>query len=204
MGPGDTPPAADQSDGDDLKKAKFVGEEEIGKRSTPRKDFIASLVLMFLGVGATVIAYQLPIMKNFYTSPGILPFLTGVTLFLMALGLGLKAYRDGGAKNLFSGDGTQAGYFQDEENRRTLLLIGIIFAYVLLTDFITFDLRYPTPWFVLHFSSYEFVSIPALTLVLWVFWRATVLNCLLVSSATILSLATVFRSIFKILLPGAN
>ncbi|MDH5749693.1 MAG: hypothetical protein OEY85_10330 [Rhodospirillales bacterium] len=204
MGQGDTSPATDEAGGDDLKKAKFVGEEEIGKRSTPRKDFISSIVLMAFGVFATVLSYQLPVTENIYTAPGILPFLTGATLCLMAFGLGYKAYKDGGADNLFSGGGMDGGFFQDEENRRTVLLILIIFAYILLADLITFDLRYPTPWFVLHFSSYESVSIPALALVLWMYWRATFLRCLLVSAVTIFALAGLFRGVFMILLPGAN
>jgi hypothetical protein len=83
-----------------------------------------------------------------------------------------------------------------------VLLIGIIILYVIVTQQIAFDLRFPTKFFAFSFSSYELISIITLTLILRIFWRATLVRCLLVSVFWIIALASVFRYAFHILLPG--
>jgi hypothetical protein len=69
---------------------------------------------------------------------------------------------------------------------------------------VTFDLRFPTPLFAIHFSSYEAVSIPVLTAVLNIFWREPPWRCLVVASIFVIALASVFRYGFHLLLPGAD
>ena len=129
--------------------------------------------------------------------------LKGKRLLIMAGGLGLRSVRAGGAKSLQRGAGKLVrDYFADIENWRTLLLIGIIILYVIVTQQIAFDLRFPTKFFVFNFSSYELISIITLTLILRIFWRATLVRCLLVSTFWTIALASVFRYGFHILLPG--
>ncbi len=183
----------------------IISEEEGETRSSPRKDLLAAGCIAALAVFAIVLATRLPNPGGPFTHPGLLPFLTGITLLAMAAGLGLSAVRDGGAKALFqrSADGAP-GIFGHEDGRRTLLLVAIIGLYVLLTDLVTFDLRYPTQFFVVHFSSYEAISIAILTTVLRIFWRAPLWRCLLVSVVFVIALASVFRHGFHILLPGAD
>jgi hypothetical protein len=121
----------------------------------------------------------------------------------MAAGLGIGSIRAGGVKALLQGPGKSVrDYFADIENWRALLLIGLIILYVIVTQQITFDLRFPTKFFVFNFSSYELISIITLTLILRIFWRATLARCLLVSAFWIIALASVFRYAFHILLPG--
>lgn len=91
-----------------------------------------------------------------------------------------------------------------EETRRVLLLLVIIIAYVVLVDRITFDLRLPIGGFDLRLSSYECISIVALTLILRYFWRGTFLRCGLIALVWIIALASVFRYGFHILLPGSG
>lgn len=183
----------------------ILSEEDVESRSSPRKDLIAAAVIATLSIFAMALAARLPNPGGPFTHPGLLPFLTGFTLFAMATGLGLSAVRKGGAKALFKGraQGTPA-IFGHEDGRRTLLLTAIIGLYVFLTDLVTFDLRYPTQFFVIHFSSYEAVSIAVLTIVLRIFWRAPPWRCLLVSAVFVIALASVFRHGFRILLPGAD
>ena len=151
------------------------------------------------------LAIRLQVPDSLFTAPGLLPFLTGLTLLLMALGLGIKAVRQGGAAAIrqrpYQGMRT---YIADEENHRALLLVGIIVVYVILIELLAFDLRLPTPVFVIRFSSYELVSIVALTLILKLFWRGTVPRCFLVSAVWVIALASVFRYGFHILLPGSG
>ena len=66
----------------------------------------------------------------------------------MAAGLGISSIRADGVKALYKGPGKSVrDYFADIENWRTLLLIGIIILYVIVTQQIAFDLRFPTKWF---------------------------------------------------------
>jgi hypothetical protein len=123
----------------------------------------------------------------------------------MAAAMAVMAIRDGDFKETPLFGGIVFGeILKTEDSRRVLLLVGIVFVYIVLLDLITFDLRFPTPFYTFRFSTYEFVSIPAIALILRIFWRATVLRCSAVSFATVLFLATVFRDGFKILLPGAD
>jgi len=183
----------------------IISEEDVEARSSPRKDFIAAAVIAVFAVFAMALATRLPNPGGPFTHPGLLPFLTGITLLAMAVGLGLSAMRDGGAKALFKERAHDApAIFGHDVGRRTVLLVAIIGLYVLLADLVTFDLRYPTQFFVVHFSSYEAVSIAILTIVLRIFWRAPLWRCLLVSVVFVIALASVFRHGFHILLPGAD
>jgi len=173
------------------------------KRSTPGKDLAASAVIAVFSVFVMLLALRMPNPGTVYTHPGLLPFLTGLALLIMAAGLGIRSVRVGGVKALLQGPGKSVrAYFADIENWRTLLVIGIIILYVIVTQQITFDLRIPTKFFVFNFSSYELISIITLTLILRIFWRATLVRCLLVSALWIIALASVFRYGFHILLPG--
>lgn len=186
----------------DKKKAVFTGEENTGERSTPRKDLGSAIFLTVFSFAAMYYAWRLEVPDSIFTAPGLLPFLTGLSLLVMALGLGLKAVRQGAAEGFFDGAGNLVSdYFGDIENRRTLLLIGIILAWVIIVGQITFDLRFPTPIHVFRFSSYEAISIPMLTLILRLFWRASLGRCSAVSIVVIIALAAAFRDGFKILLP---
>ncbi len=180
------------------------GEENLAATS-PAKDLVAVAVIAALSVFAMVLAVRMPNPGGPFTHPGLLPFLTGLSLLAMVAGLGGSAVREGGAKSLFRRRwrGTW-GLLGNDESRRTLLLVAIIGVYVLLADIVTFDIRYPTPLFVIWFSSYEAVSIPILALILRIFWRAPWWRCALVAGVFVIALAAVFRYGFHILLPGAD
>ncbi len=75
---------------------------------------------------------------------------------------------------------------------------------MLLGGLISFDLRYPTTFFVFQFSSWEAISIPILMAVLWFFWRGAWWKCGLLSIAMVFALAGIFRYAFHILLPAAG
>ncbi len=194
---------------DDLKSppedeaASFIGEEESDERSTPGKNLGAAIVIGLLSILAMALSLRMPNPSTIYTAPGLLPFLTGLSLLFMAAALGIMALRQGAAENFF-GKTSLAwhAYFRDEENRRTLFLIGIVFVYVLLVDLVTFDKQFSIGGLSFFFSSYEFISIAVLTLILRIFWRAPLPRCLGVSFLIVVALASAFRYGFKILLPG--
>lgn len=189
---------ADQEDA-----PSFAGEEEEDGRSTPAKNLGAAAVVGALAVFAMFLSTRLPVPTKIYTAPGLLPFLTGLSLFAMSIALALMAIRQGGAKGFFEKAAiARTEYFQDEENRRTLILVGIIFLYVFLVDFFSFDIQIPLGLFDFRFSSFEMVSIAVLTGVLRIFWRAPSPKCFIVSFFVVLALTASFRYGFKILLPG--
>ncbi len=198
----ETEPAGDGGGGG--KAAAFGGEEDLAEISSG-KDLVAVALIAALAVFAMVFALRMPNPGGPFTHPGLLPFLTGLTLLAMVAGLGVSAVRKGGARSLFRRRWRDAPrLLGQEESRRTLLLVVIIGLYVLLTDIVTFDIRYPTPLFVFWFSSYEAVSIPILALILRIFWRAPWWRCALVAVVFVIALAAVFRYGFHILLPGAD
>ena len=191
--------------GGDEEKAVFTGEENTGEMSTPRKDLAAAIFIAGFALLAMYLAWRLPVLDSIFTAPGLLPLLTGVSLLLMALGLGLKAVRQGAAEGFLRDPGAIArGYFGDQENRRMFMLAGIIFLWVIIVGQLSFEIRWPTAVYVFRFSSFETVSIPVLAWILRIFWRASLARCSLVSVLTIITLATIFRDVFKTLLPEAG
>ncbi len=186
-------------------KSAFTGEEGGDERSTPNKDLAASVVIAAISLLAMVLAAQWKVPDTISTAPGFLPFLTGLSLFTMAIGLAVRAIRLGGrlnsAASFFKGI---RNFVADEENLRTLALFAIVFVYIILVINVGFDLRYQTGFFVFRFSSFELFSIITLTIILKFFWRATLLRCFLVATVWSVVLASIFRHGFHILLPGSG
>ena len=180
----------------------FAGEEESDGLSTPGKDFAAALAVGALAILAMVLAYRLPVPGDAYTAPGLLPFLTGLSLLAMAFALGAMARRRNGGRIPLGG--FNPGLFlADDENRRTLLLLGIMFVYVVLVDILEFEIDlFSLGGLMVRFSGFELVTILILTLILRIFWRAPLTRCLLVSFLGSLILSAIFRYGFKVLLPG--
>ena len=193
----------DNDQPDSVDTASFVGEEEVAEPVTARQNLIAAVVIGAIAVLAMILAARLEIPGRLVAAPGLLPFVVGFSLLLMAVALGVLAVRDGGARNLFDGLGNASDWLRDVERRRTVLLLGIIIAYVVLVDMVPFEWRMPLGVFEFRFSGYELFSTAALTLMLWIFWRRPVFpHCLGVSFAMVMALAAVFRYGFRILLPG--
>ncbi|MBT3915215.1 MAG: hypothetical protein HOF23_02520 [Rhodospirillaceae bacterium] len=195
-----------EADIESLEQGIFTGEEGGDERSSPRKDFIASIFVALLGVFAMILAVQLGKPESLYTAPGLLPFVTGASLILMALGLFVKTKRRYGWEEMLKSEGTQAikNYFADIEQRRTLLLMLVIGIYVVVLGQMDMDLRFKTSFYTFRFSGFELISIPVIFFILRFFWRSTLLNCFLVATGIVVFLAVVFRDGFQILLPGSG
>ena len=187
------------------KEGVSAGKDDDDGRSTPGKDLVAAAGIAAFSLFVMLLALRMPTINTVFTAPGLLPFFTGLALLMMAIGLGIRAVSMGGAKGLLQGRGRGLlNYFGDVENLRVLLLIGIVTLYVILVGLVSFDLSLPTSFFVFQFSSYELISIITLTLILRIFWRATLVRCLLVSAFWTIALASTFRYGFHILLPGTG
>ena len=181
---------------------EFAGEEETAGQATPGKDLGSACVIGALSIAVMVMSLRLDIPGSVSTAPGLLPFVTSLTLLLMAVGLGVRAVQAGGARGFVSASRRASeAYLASEEGRRSLLLIVIIVAYILLVGIINFDLRLPTPVFVFRLSSYEVISIAVVTAIMKLFWKAPLTRCFLVSLITIEVLAAIFRYGFGIIMP---
>jgi hypothetical protein len=181
----------------------FVGEEDIEAASTPQKDFVSACVIAALAVGAMALAWQMPDPgRSVFTHPGLLPFVTGLALLVMAVGLALRALREGGATNLLAVFSGPADPDERELARRSWLLVAFVIALVVAIDLVTFRLRIPLGGFELRLSSFECVSIPIIAVIMKVYWGRSWLRCFAVSAAAALLLANAFRYGFTIPMPG--
>ena len=181
----------------------FVGEEDTGARSSPDKDLLAAIVIGLFALAAMYFALGLQVPDNALTAPGLLPFLTAITLFAMAVGLGVKALRTGDAVAKFRAElKSRRDFIRQPEARRTIVLMATVVLYVVAVDLVAFEVSWSTPAFFVAFSSYELISGIFLTFLLKFFWGAPIGRCLLVAFAWTIVLATIFRYGFNILLPG--
>ncbi len=183
----------------------FQGEEDIEGASTPQKDLVASAVVAAIAIAAIVLAWQMPDPgRTIFTHPGVLPFITGLTLFAMAVGLAVRAVREGGAHNLQSVFARPANPDEREYARRSWMLIGLVIALVVAIDIVSFRIRIPIGDFEFKLSSFECVSIPIVTVIFKLFWGRSWWRCLLMSTVAAMLLAAAFRWGFKIPMPGVD
>ena len=195
-----------EADIESLEQGIFTGEEGGTERSTPHKDFIASIAVGLIGFLAMIIAFRLDAPDSFYTAPGLLPFVTGGSLLLMGIGLFLKTKHRYGMNKMLKSRGILIikDYLADVEAFRTLMLMLFIGLYVLVLGQMDMDLRFKTNFYTFRFSGFELISIPVIFCILRFFWRSTIFNCFLVSAGIVTFLAVVFRDGFQILLPGSG
>jgi hypothetical protein len=181
----------------------FVGEEDLEGASTPQKDLISACVIGALSIGAMVIAWQMPDPgRSVFTHPGLLPFVVSLTMLAMAIGLTVRALREGGAKNLLGVFARPADPEEREYGWRSWLLIVFVIALVIAIDIVTFRIRIPLGDFELRLSSFESVAIPVVTVIMKIYWGRSWWRCFAVATAAAFLLASAFRYGFKIPMPG--
>ena len=181
---------------------EFTDEEDTGGQGSPAKDLGSACVIGTFAIAVAIMSLQLDSPDSISTAPGLLPVITSLSLLFMAILLGFKALKAGGTQG-FAKAFRQAteSWFASEEERRAMLLIAIVVAYVLLVGSINFNLRLPTPLFTFQLSSYELISALTITLIMKMFWKASLTRCFVVSALTVLGLATIFRYGFGIVMP---
>ena len=183
----------------------FQGEEDIEGASTPQKDLVSACVIGIVAIGAMVLAVQMPDPgRSVFTHPGLLPFLTGLMLLAMAVGLGARALREGGFHHLSSVFARPADPDERSYARRTWMLMALIITLIVAVDYVSFRIRIPIGDFEFKISSFECVAIPIVTVIMKLFWRKSWLRCLLVAAVTAMLLAAAFRWGFKIPMPGVD
>jgi len=181
----------------------FQGEEDIEAAATPQKDLIAAGVIAVIAIGAMVLSWQMPDPgRSVFTHPGLLSFVTGLTLLVMAVGLAIRGLREGGATNLLGVFSRPTDPEEREYGRRSWMLIAFVVALVIAIDVVTFRIRIPVGGFELRLSSFECVAIPIITVIMKIYWGRSWLRCFVVAAAAALLLASAFRYGFRIPMPG--
>lgn len=167
---------------------------------TPRKDLASAILIGVISSAVMVASARLEVPDTQFTAPGLLPFVTSLALLGMSLVLALRAVRAGALRRIGAGLGEAVGvYFGSTEERRAWLLAGLVLIYVVLVAQLPFEV--PVPIVAYALSAYEVISVLVITLILKLFWRASVLHCFLVSLIGVELLALAFRFGFNMLMP---
>ena len=175
----------------------FSGEDENAGFASPVQDLIAVGFLILLSLWVMIESVRLDNPGSLTTAPGLLPFLTAGSLAVMALGLGsmaLKRHRN----NI-----SEVPPEDTPELMRTLMLFGLIGAYLGCLQLIGFEYHLQIGGMRLGYGAFEVLTIIALTIILSIFWRQALWACLTVSFVWITFLAGVFRYVFTLPLPGS-
>jgi len=174
----------------------FAGEEESAGFASPALDLIAAGALIALSVWVMIESVGMRRPAGIATAPGLLPFVVGASLCLMAVALAVFALRRRhlGLTMELPEDIAVMG--------RTVFLMVLIGIYIAALQFLTFEYTLRLGQTRLSAGSFELISIVFLSGILLLFWGRALWKCLVVSVVWILFLATVFRHVFTIPLPG--
>ena len=107
--------------------AAFRGEDESAGEASPALDLIASVFLFALGAVFAVMSLALPVPGKTLSAPGLLPFLTSASLAVMAVLLGLSAWR----RRVVAPPAARAS---DGEGARRLAAAGAVGVYLVALD----------------------------------------------------------------------
>ena len=203
-----THPPAEAADAPEGSVASPLISEEGTDGATPGKDLAMAILVGVVSILAIILGLLMPNPEsNIFTAPGFMPILTGLSLVAMSIGLGAGALKRGGGSELNLSPAELLGrYFSDYENQWALILMGVMVFYILLIDWVTFEVAIPlgiAGW-RFGFSSFEAVTIPMLAIVLRIFWPKPFMQCFIVSLVLTLVLAAAFRYGFRIPLPGSG
>ena len=177
-------------------REQFAGEEGGTGFASPILDLAASLFLIALALLVMVESLALRVFDSWVTAPGLLPFLTGASLMLMALVLAWSAIRRWRA-------GFVGGPVEDlGDPARTVLLVVIVACYLAALELLGFNYQFLLMGFWLTIGSFELVSTIVLSVLLAIFWKGPIWACVVISAGWILVLAGTFRYVFNIPLPG--
>lgn len=175
-------------------------DEEDTARSTPGKDLMSAVVIAAFAAVVAVASIRLEVPDTRFTAPGLLPFITALALLGMSLVLGLRAVRAGALERAGTAFSSAAAtYLGSSEERRAWLLGLLVLAYVVLVAQLSFELPVALVGYAL--SAFEVVSVFTITILLKLFWRASLLRCFLVASIAVEVLALAFRFGFNMIMP---
>ncbi|MGI9498417.1 MAG: tripartite tricarboxylate transporter TctB family protein [Geminicoccaceae bacterium] len=176
----------------------FEGEEAGAGHAAPTLDLIAAAFLIALSLLVMAASLTLPVPGALTTAPGLLPFLTAASLFVMAILLGFSALnrrRPGVAPDPVDSRNSA-------EDRGTVLLAVTVALYIAALQVLAFQAFFSVAGVPLVLSAFEPVTILALATLIHLFWRGPLWITVVISISWTLTLSLVFQKIFQIPLPG--
>jgi len=163
------------------------------KKDLRKKDIIASLIMLVLGIFTLVESFRMIFFTNlpgvkdigWFVAPGVFPFMLSVGLIIMSLIILSIAYRESGRMK-FESWRKLSKYFRSKDTFIMMAEIGLLFFYVfiLLTK--------------LHFTL---ATISYLFLSMFIVKAASWFKIAIISVLVSLSITYLFGNLFKIPLP---
>lgn len=179
---------------------EFAGEEESAGYASPTVDMVAAILLIALAGWYTVEALGFRTPGGWRTGPGLVPAAAGISLMVMAIGLGYTAWRRWGQARAVVDPEKDEDSISDPI--RTGLLIAVIVGYLVAMDAITFGLRGYVGDHYLVFGAFEIATILALAVLMKIFWNGPLWIIATVAVLWTGFLSLIFRNVFLISLPG--
>lgn len=177
-------------------KPVFVSEEESSGYATPAMDLIAAAALIALSIWIMAMSVALPVPSDIATAPGLLPFLTAASVCVMALVLGVIAWKRRAI------DTRSISEDMPPAIGPTILLMVLLLFYITALEVLSFETAYRIAGIRIVFGSFELISIIFLTAIFRIFWTNALWACFAVSTVWIAVLSAIFRLVFNIPLPG--
>lgn len=179
-----------------VEEKRVLSEDANAGFAPPIMDLIAGGIIAAIALFMAVQSLLLPVPGGIMTAPGLLPFLTSASLFIMAVVLGYGAMtRRRMLPRVLDRFEVPTDFL------RSLSLFGLIILYVLALQFVPVHIGFNIG--SLHFviGAFEVVSLVAITGLLRLYWGARLWVCLTVTVFWIAFLSVTFRMIFQSPLP---
>jgi hypothetical protein len=176
------------------------GEEAGAGYAAPALDLLAAALLIVLAGWYTLEAINFRAPGGWRSAPGLVPAFAGITLMIMAAGLAVAAWR----RRKLPSSAVDAQMDEDSisDPRRTALLIGVVFVYLLAMDAISFGVSGYVAGHYLTLGSFEITSVLCLCVLMRFFWDGRLVTIVATAVGWTAFLSLSFRNIFNIPLPG--
>ena len=183
----------------------FEGEEAGAGYASPTLDLIAAGFLVILTIIVMIASWSLPVPGDLLTAPGLLPFLTALSLLFMALILAVTALK---RKSINSELSNTSGITNSLENEavptvKTMLLAAIVGFYILSLQLLAFQRDFSIGDTFFSISAFEPVTIIALAAIIHIYWGGRLWITTIVSVLWTLALSLIFQKAFNLPLPGS-
>ena len=179
-----------------LNKRKYISEDEGAGSAAPIIEFFSSLFLILVIIWYLFESFKISIPDNFLTAPSLLPILFSISILLMLLVMLKK-----GAKNLNFKNEIKA--LKSISYIKNLISPTILFLYIFLLTNITFSYDLNIYKFTLNVGPFLIFTFIFTTFLLFIYWKAKIINCIIVSLFWSIFLSFSFTNFFNIPLPGS-
>lgn len=195
------------------KSVVFEGEEAGAGYASPTLDLIAACFLVALSLVVMWASWALPVPGDWLTAPGLLPFITSLSLLVMAVILGATALRrsdQGKSDKERTGKqrnkqqiASEAASVDRSQVYRTLLLMILVGIYILALQQLAFLIDFSIGSVFFSISAFEPITVTVLAAIIHIYWRGSLWITSVISLLWTLLLSLVFQKAFNIPLPGS-